>query len=152
MEAMASSSSRARHHLHSYGYLSAALAAALLALAAIFFLNEKFANDYLNIQPRTNSVSKDQSVTVRISFYLGDKERMFEGKARENLTLKDALLEIAGISGISVKIAGSDLVGIERYAKNKNKAWAAYVNGESLPAPLLVYQIRGGDRIVLRYE
>jgi hypothetical protein len=150
METMKPLTSGTEHHLPGAWYLT--VAAALLALAAIFFINARFVDDYLNTQSKINLVSKDQSVAVRISFYLGDKERMFEGKARENLTLKDALLEIAGISGISVKIAGNDLIGIERYAKNKNKAWAAYVNGKPLSGSLLVYQIKGGDRIVLRYE
>lgn len=120
------------------------------AIGVLFFADAEFGKEYQALQSAPEIKSKQETSLVRIQIEFGDEKRAFEGRAGNGLTLGAALSEISGISGLDLATSENGIAAIGT-VKNDEKEWRVYKNDKPLPAPLS-YTLRGGDRIMLRYE
>lgn len=130
------------------------IAAFLFAAGIIFFSNERFSRDmsfYVAVSP--SSVGRVEKA-VRLTIDFGDgKRRAFEGVATRPITAEEALRFSGNAGGFSSSITlAGEVVEIGGISPVVSKKWRWYLNGEPEERPMLDVLVRGGDRILVKYE
>ncbi|MBI2054578.1 MAG: hypothetical protein HYT39_00550 [Candidatus Sungbacteria bacterium] len=139
-----------RHHGWYWGVLFLVF---FLGVASIFAVNVNFANDYARSQSALALVPKAESVIVRVDIDFGDKKRAFEGEARSGMTVASAVSEIADLAGLTFTIRQGAIAGLGgKNSKISGPRWTIYFNRVAIDKDALTKPLKGGDRLVLRYE
>lgn len=135
---------------HQGWYWVILLAVFLGALMLLFFVNVQFAEDYRNSQSTVSVISKERSVLIRVLIDFGQSMRAFEGEARAGMTMEKALREIAEVGKLDLEIQKGVVSRLGNQKSGREKTWNIYVNDASLLG--LIYELKGGDRVAIRYE
>lgn len=137
-------------HDHQIWYWVVLLVLALIALLLLLFANLQFERDFRDSQNTTSVVSKDQAVLIRILIDFGEARRAFEGEARKGMTVRSALQEITEVAGLKLQSAKGEILLIGDVKSTPSRRWNIYLNDEV--AEDLSRELKGGDRIAVRYE
>ncbi len=82
-----------------------------------------------------------------------NKKRIFEGEIVANETIFDVLVQASKTGGFSYKLdEKNNLAAIEGFIKSGNKHWQWYINGKKAIEPLNTVYLKGGDKILVKYE
>lgn len=126
----------------------------LAAVAAIFVWNASFYNEFLAYFKATPAVSLGKNTAARVTIDFGNgKKRAFEGDVMSPISAAEALraASTAGRFSLNMALSGeiSDINGVREL---REKGWRWYLNGEPQLRPMPDVLIRGGDKILLKYE
>lgn len=123
-------------------------------VAVIFVSNDNFANDfhsYLTLPPPTQK-AVNSSLRVTIDFGNG-KKRAFEGSVDSSITAGQALRLAAEAGGLPLTITlAGDITQIQNVRSQSEKQWRWYLNGQAEHRAILDVAVRGGDKILIKYE
>lgn len=126
----------------------------LLVLAEIlfiFFVNLEFANEY-NRSQEGQIMLTHAPLNTRITLDFGDKKRAFEGTVSRGMTIGSALYEITDMASLHFVVSQENIVSLDEYRGEKGHQWNIYLNGTKIEGKTLLYPVRGGDKILIRYE
>lgn len=138
---------------HRWWYWVVLSVVALAGIISIFVVNVNFTKDYLNSQTAPVILPKSESVVIRVVIDFGSYKRAFEGEAKSGMTVASALGEIADLAKLNLEIRQNSLVTLNgKKLGRSGTRWNIYLNGALGDAKILTHALKGGDRLMLRYE
>ena len=123
-------------------------------VAVLFISNDRFSNDFYSYLTFPASKEKEISNLVKVTVDFGNgKKRAFEGSVASPLTAGQALRFASEAGGMALKITlAGDVTEIEKMRNQGEKRWHWYLNGRAESRSILDATVRGGDKVLLKYE
>ena len=123
-------------------------------VAVIFVLNDDFYNDYRSYLDIVPLKPRERSAMVRVTIDFGNgKKRAFEGEATSAMSAAEALRASQEAGKFSLKITLSgEITEIDRVRAASGKKWQWYLNSNLQEKPVLDVEVRGGDKVLIKYE
>lgn len=135
-------------------YVGVILAVFFAAVGVIFFSNERFSRDMASYLFFPHGLTDRGSRVVRLTLdFGGGRRRAFEGALSSPITAGEALRfsREAGDFSASFALAG-EVLEIDGVSSGEEKRWRWYLNGHPEVRPMLDVLVRGGDKILMKYE
>lgn len=144
---------KANLHKSEFLYWAIVIAVFLAAVAAIFYENEVFYQEFLgyfSFSSPTPALFHPARVTIDFG---NGKKRAFEGRVESGMTIFSALRASQDAGGFEIITDNRGRVVAVNGVKNvREKQWGLYMNGVSITTLPGNIEIQPGDRIVFRYE
>ncbi len=122
-----------------------------LGIAAFFAANYQLSREYANREETAVNKSRAPAL-VKVLIDFGQSKRAFQGPAREGLSVRQALYEVASIAKLELQVSDEAIVKLDGLKSTKEKGrWELYLNGDVLQNSLS-RELFPGDQIMLRYE
>ena len=123
-------------------------------VAVIFVLNDDFSNDfqvYSEVQPLK---PRERNAALRVTIDFGNgKKRAFEAEVASPLSAAEALRATQEVGKFTLKIGlNGEITEIDRVKAAGQKRWHWYLNGNPEERPILDVMVRGGDKVLVRYQ
>ena len=123
-------------------------------VVVLFVSNDRFANDFYSYMTFPALKQKEISTRVLVTIDFGNgKKRAFEGSVASPLAAGQALRLASKAGGMALKITlAGDVTEIEKVRNQSDKRWHWYLNGRAESRSILDAAVRGGDKVLVKYE
>lgn len=130
------------------------LAAFFGTVAVIFVLNDDFSNDFRSYSEVIPLKPRERSAVLRVTIDFGNgKKRAFEAEVASPLSAAEALRGAQKVGKFTLKIAlNGEITEIDRVKAVGQKRWHWYLNGNPEKRPILDVTVRGGDKVLVKYQ